>query len=101
MGGVSMWTEAIPKGLDVNPSCLGWLSHIFNHYASLLGLQCHIKCFDCNGCFKHYEQCFERTEVISEGLGVNPGCFGWFPNIFINYAVLLCLQCNTHENELL
>jgi hypothetical protein len=43
----------------------------------------------------------DRTEVIPEGLGVNPGCFGWFPNIFINYASLLCLQCNTHENELL
>jgi hypothetical protein len=36
----------------------------------------------------------ERTVVGSDAPDVNPGRLGRFSNIFINYACLLCLQCN-------
>jgi len=41
----------------------------------------------------------ERNEVGPEGPDINPGNLGRFSNIFINYASLLCLQCNTHEKQ--
>ena len=51
MGSIYIWTKAIPEGLYVNPSRLGWFSNSFNNYANLLGLKCNIKCFDCHSCF--------------------------------------------------
>jgi hypothetical protein len=39
----------------------------------------------------------ERTEVGADGPNVNPGHLGRLSNIFINYASLLCLQCNINS----
>jgi hypothetical protein len=39
----------------------------------------------------------ERTGVGADGSDVNPGCLHRFSNIFINYACLLCLQCNINS----
>jgi hypothetical protein len=36
----------------------------------------------------------ERTGVGSDAPDVNPDPLGRYSNIFINYASLLCLQCN-------
>ena len=49
---------------------------------------------------KIMESVSRRTEAIPEGPDVNPGCLCQFLNIFNNDASLLCLQCNTHANEL-
>jgi hypothetical protein len=37
---------------------------------------------------------YEKTKVIPKGPEVNPGRLGRSSNIFINYAGLLCMQCN-------
>jgi hypothetical protein len=39
----------------------------------------------------------ERTGVGADGPDVNPGRLCRFLNIFINYACLLCLQCNINS----
>jgi hypothetical protein len=39
----------------------------------------------------------ERTGVGANGPDVNPGRLLRFSNIFINYACLLCLQCNINS----
>jgi hypothetical protein len=39
----------------------------------------------------------ERTGVGADGPNVNPGHLGRLSNIFINYACLLCLQCNINS----
>jgi hypothetical protein len=39
----------------------------------------------------------ERTGISADGPHVNPGRLLRFSNIFINYACLLCLQCNINS----
>jgi hypothetical protein len=51
MRSVSERSKVSPEGPAFNPGCLGWLSNSFNHYSSLLVLQCNIKCLDCHCCF--------------------------------------------------
>jgi len=50
--------------------------------------------------FKIMGSVFRWTVAIPEVPDVNPSYLGQFSNICNNDVSLLCLQCNTHTNEL-
>jgi hypothetical protein len=103
MGSVSERAKVISKGLSVSPSCFGQFSNIFSILGRVLALQGNI----------HDDILFQLSQLFSTSWKVFSGGPRLFlvvqmttpvtlatshSNIFINYASLLCLQCNTHVN---
>jgi hypothetical protein len=79
MGSVSERVKVIPEGLNVNPSCFGWFSNIFNIWESVLALQGNI----------HDDILFQLSQLFSTSWKVFAGRPRLFPMVQMTTLVTL------------